>query len=192
MQYDMQALSQLIDLPPRYYLSREKGEAAYEHLRRALMDTPEREPLVLLFPPEQLIDASFADEAILRLMDELIAGTHGERALMLRGLTADSLHNLQAVIGMRKRKMALLHLTAEGTWELVGPLERSLYDTLVMIDERGHITAPELAETIASAVNTASNRLKRLYDGRLLWREDEKSDKGLHYVYHVWTQKSER
>lgn len=187
MFYELAQLSETIGLPPRYFLTREKGEEAYHHLRRVLQDTPEGEPLVLVFPENQLIDASFADEAILRLYDELIAGTHGEKTLLLMGLTSDSVHNLNAVVQLRKNKMALLHVEADGTWHIIGQLERSLRDTLQTIAEREKITAPELSDMLQSAVNTASNRLKRLYDGRLLWREDEKSEKGLHYVYHFWT-----
>jgi predicted transcriptional regulator len=36
------------------------------------------------------------------------------------------------------------------------------------------------------AINTASNRLKRLYDRRLVRREYEVSAKGLQYYYYFW------
>lgn len=48
------------------------------------------------------------------------------------------------------------------------------------------MTAPELSNRLGSAVNTASNRLKRLYDGRLIRRVHERTEKGLQYIYHFW------
>jgi DNA-binding transcriptional ArsR family regulator len=186
MQYDMAQLNTDLGLPERFYLTREKGEAAYNKLVDVLKATPEGEPLVLEFPAEQLVDSSFADEAIIRLMEALMGGVLGDRTVLLTGLTEDSIHNVNAAIHLRNLKLALLIVEADGTWTLVGQLERSLRETLEMLAKSQTMTAPELSEQIGSAVNTASNRLKRLYDGRLIRREDEVSERGLQYVYHFW------
>lgn len=186
MRYDMTQLSTELGLPYRYFLTREKGEAAYERLADLLNSLPEDEPLVLVFPAEQLMDASFADEAVVRLYEAIADGKFGERTLLLNGLTEDSRHNIDAVIHLRNLKLALLAVDDSGTWQIIGQLERSLRETLDIVAEVGEITAPQLSEQIESAVNTASNRLKRLYDSRLIRRQVIKNEKGLHYTYHFW------
>jgi hypothetical protein len=186
MRYNISQLSTELGLPDRFFLTREKGELAHSTLASVVANTPPNEPLVLVFPEEQLIDASFADEAIVRLYEEINASKYGETTLLLMGLTADSLHNLNAVIHLRNLKLAMLAVTDNGEWEVIGQLERSLRETLTMMTEYNSMTAPQLSEIIGSAVNTASNRLKRLYDTRLIQREHEVSEKGLQYIYRFW------
>ncbi|MFZ4815600.1 MAG: hypothetical protein ACOYL5_13765 [Phototrophicaceae bacterium] len=182
----MQDLTDKLQLPARFFLTREKGEVAYTELLTVLQTVPEGEPLILEFPPEQLIDASFADEALLRLAEGLLTGDYGEKALLLQGLTADSLHNIDAVIHLRNLKLALLAVEPNGAWQVIGQLEKSLRETLDLLAEQPTLTAPILAAQIGTAVNTASNRLKRLYDGRLICRQEEVSEKGREYLYHFW------
>ncbi len=186
MRYDVAQLSADLDLPERLFLTREKGEVAYDILLGVLSNTADNEPLVMVFPPQQIIDASFADETIVRLYETITEGKHGEHTLLLMGLTEDSLKNINAVIHLRNLKLAMLAVDDDGKWELIGQLERSLRETLQMIAETDRMTAPQLAEVIGSAVNTASNRLKRLYDTRVIQREHEVSDKGLQYIYRFW------
>jgi hypothetical protein len=184
--YEMAELSSALDLPERYFLTREKGEEAYRLLEGRLRQIPERCALILSFPPEQVVDASFADESLLRLGEGIVTGEFGERAVLLEGLTEDSIHNLEAIIRLRRAKLVFLLVDPEGGWRHVGPLEPSLSEALVLMASRGTITAPELARELQLALNTANNRLKRLYALRLLWREYEVSEKGLKYIYHFW------
>jgi hypothetical protein len=185
--YEMAGLSLTPGLPGgRFYLTREGGEEAYQLLERRLRETPEPCALVLAFPPGQVMDASFADESLMRLGEGLAAGKFGERATLLEGLTEDSLHNLEAVIRLRRAKLVFLLVDPDGGWRYAGPLEPSLSEALVLAASRGMITAPELARELHLALNTANNRLKRLHDLRLLWREHEVSERGLRYIYHFW------
>lgn len=186
MRYEVAQLSATLSLPERFFLTREKGEEAYQHLTQVVQDVPANEPLVLVFPPQQLIDASFADEAIVRLYEAICAGEHAETTLLLMGLTDDSLHNINAVIHLRNLKLAILVVEENGMWQVIGQLERSLRETLDMMATEPQMTAPQLAEIIDSAVNTASNRLKRLYDTRVIQREQEISEKGIQYIYRFW------
>lgn len=186
MHYDMAALASAIGLPTRYFLTREKGEEAHWLLEERLRNTPERCALVLVFPPNQVVDASFADESLMRLGEKLAGGNLGERVTLLEGLTDDSAHNLEAVIRLRRTKLVFLLVDREGGWRHVGPLEPSLEEALALAIRRREITAPELARELELALNTANNRLKRLHALRLLWREHEVSEKGLRYIYHFW------
>jgi hypothetical protein len=182
----MATLASAVGLPTRYFLTREKGEEAYWLLEERLRTTPERCALVLVFPPDQVVDASFADESLIRLGERLAAGDLGERVALLEGLTDDSAHNLEAVIRLRRTKLVFLLVDREGGWRHVGPLEPSLEEALALASQQQEITAPNLARELQLALNTANNRLKRLHALRLLWREHEVSEKGLRYIYHFW------
>ncbi len=184
--YDMARLSAELGLPERFFVMREKGERAYHLLKAHLQTIPEGQGLVLAFPPAQLIDASFADETIIRLGEEIVAGEFGERCLLLESLTEDSIKNINVIIGFRHLKLAFLLVEPSGEWQHIGQLEPSLAETLELVAHHGRLTAPELSELLHLAVNTASNRLKRLYDRRLVRREYEVSQKGLQYIYYFW------
>lgn len=183
---DMAAVGSALGLRERLFVTRERGEQAYGILRAQLERLRDGHPLVVSFPRDQLVDASFADESIIRLGEQIVAGEFGERCILLEGISADSITNIDAVISLRGMKLALLAVEADGKWQVVGQLEPSLRDTLETVAGQGRLTAPELAKLANLAINSASNRLKRLYDQRLLRREYEVSEKGLQYIYYFW------
>ncbi len=184
--YDMAELSVELGLHEHFYLTRENGERAYLLLRGHLEQLPSGQGLLLTFPRDQLIDASFADETIIRLGEELMAGQFGDSALLLQGLTEDSIKNIEAVIGFRRLKLGFLAVEANGKWKCIGQLDPTLKEVLELLANRDQLTAPQLTNLLNLAINTASNRLKRLYDRRLIRREYEVSSKGLQYFYYFW------
>lgn len=187
--FNMAVLCSELDLQESFFLTREKGEQAYPLLKAYLQDTPKGMPMLLAFPPDQVMDASFADESIIRLGEEIVSGGFGERCLLLRGLTDDSIVNIEAVISLRRLKLAFLAVESTNSWKCIGQLEPSLRETLEIVAKRGSLTAPDLAKLTDLAINSASNRLKRLYDQRLVRREYEVSEKGLQYTYYFWEWK---
>lgn len=184
--YDMSQLSHELGLGGRFFLTRAQGELAYERLLAHLQTLPVGQALVLVFPDQQLMDASFADEAVVRLGKEIVAGALGERAIILEGLTADSRLNLDAIIHLQRLKLAFLAAESNGAWQVVGSLEANLHETLQLVMQQQEMNAPTLAELLHLELNTASTRLKRLYDMHLLRREYMVSKKGLEYTYYLW------
>jgi hypothetical protein len=184
--YDMALLSSELGFEERFFLTRENGEQAYPLLEAYLREISEGQPMILVFPPNQVMDSSFADETVIRLGEEIIAGEFGERCIILEGLTDDSITNTNAAISLGRLKLALLAVEHNGAWQCIGQLEPSLRETLDIVAKRGRLTAPELSNLKKLAVNSASNRLKRLYDQRLIRREHEVSEKGLQYIYYFW------
>ena len=177
--YEMSQLGPDIVLLDHLFLTREKGELAYPYLRKQLQAVAEGQALLLVFPDGQLVDASFADETIIRLGEELCAGLYGSRGLFLEDLTDNSQRNINAVIRLRHVKLAFLHIQPGGKQQILGLLEPSLQETHELVAHHGRLNAPTLAGKLGSAVNSASNRLKRLYDLHLVYREGEVSSQGL-------------
>ncbi len=185
-QFEMNQLAAELELPPRFFVTRDKGEIAFAQLAAQLQAVPEEGSLILQFPPNQVMDVSFADETIIRLEQAIVKGKYGRRRLLLAGLTQDSIDNITAAIRLQRLKLAFLAIEPEGRWQVVGHLEDSLREVLTMLAERPSLTAPELAEELDLALNSANNRLKRLYDQHLIRREYEVSEKGLIYIYQFW------
>lgn len=184
--FDMSQLATELELPFRFFVTRDKGEVAFARLTEALQAGPEEASLILQFPPEQVMDVSFADETIIRLGQAIVDGQYGRRRILLEGLTQDSIDNINAAIRLQRLKLAFLTINPEGQWEVVGHLEESLREVLEMLAKRPSLTAPELAKEKELALNSANNRLKRLFDQHLIRREYEVSEKGLIYIYHFW------
>jgi hypothetical protein len=183
----MTRLARQLKLPQqRFFLTRDKGEEALELLKTELQDTPDGQPLVLVFPEGQLVDGSFADASAVQLGKQILNGEYGDRCILLEGLTHDSIKNFDAVISLRRIKLPLLAVEPTGTWQVVGNLEDNLLETLNLVHRHGRLTASELMSDLGLAVNTASTRLKRLHNLHLVRREYEVSEKGLQYLYYFW------
>jgi hypothetical protein len=187
--YDMRSLAAGIRIKGRNFLTRDKGEEAYVLLQEQLLQTAEGQALVLVFPSEQLVDSSFADESIVRLGEQILRGMFGERAIVMEGLTEDSIKNFSAVLKLRGIKLPLLTVWPTGEWRVLGSLEENLHATLRIVQKHGQLRASDLASTLGLAVNTASTRLKRLHNLHLVRREFEISNKGLEYVYYFWLKR---
>lgn len=185
-QFEMGKLAIDLGLPERFFVTRDKGEQAFKKLVEALHAVPEESSLILQFPPNQVMDVSFTDETIILLGQEIIKGKYGRRRLLLEGLTQDSIDNINAAIRLQRLKLAFLTIASEGQWQVVGHLEDSLQEVLEMLATRSSLTAPELAAERNIALNSANNRLKRLYDQHLIQRQHEVSEKGLIYIYQFW------
>src|ERR1700694_6338208 len=118
--YEMTRLARQIGIKGQNFLTRDKGEKAYEILREQLQGAPEGQGLVLVFPPEQLVDSSFADESIVRLGEQMLKDMYGERAILLEGLTDDSIKNFKAVLRLRGIKLPFLAVETRGKWQVLG------------------------------------------------------------------------
>lgn len=174
---------------PHLLITREKGQKVYFSLQKRLKGANHSDaPVIINFPENQLMDVSFADEVIIRIGEEIRKGKYGEeQGLILQGLGEDSIKNLNAAVNLQKLKTAFLVLKPSGKWEYVGHLEQNLRDTLDLLYAQKQLTAPSLVKQLGLAINTASTRLKRLYDLHLIKRDFEITENGLQYIYHFWS-----
>jgi hypothetical protein len=186
VRYNMAVLAQQVGIKGQHYLTRDKGEKAYEVLKNEIEAIPEGQSLVLVFPSKQLVDSSFADESVVRLGEQILKNMYGDRCIILEELTRDSIKNFKAVLKLRGIKLPFLAVQSTGDWEVLGNLEESLLQTLELVHSNRRLTASDLVSNLGLAVNTASTRLKRLHNLHLVRREYEVSEKGLQYIYYRW------
>ncbi|KJS13227.1 MAG: hypothetical protein VR67_05495 [Peptococcaceae bacterium BRH_c8a] len=142
----------------------------------------------LNFKGIELTDVSFVDEAILGLQKEIGAGLYGNRRIVLINLDEGVKENLEAAIYYREEKynerVPVLFLMSEEI-TVLGNLEKSLFDTFNLIKDRRTLSARDLAEEKQIEINSASNRLKKLYDYGLVIREEIIDSDGRQHLYSI-------
>ena len=191
------------DVRPLFLQRRPEGERVYPHLQAALEATPEGEMLLLQFTSEQNSDPSFMDASFIELADKLLQGQFGDRGLALQGLNESLIYNIECTLS-RKRELArregrdfkvvFLAFTLEPPpgrlpvdgWSILGTLEPSLMDVLCLLTQRQSLSAADVASAFDLELNTASMRLKRLYERHLIRREYQALPHGREFVYVFW------
>lgn len=176
-------LTQFEDLPESDLVTREIGAKAYEVLKRVILKTAPETLLLLDFTDILVMDSSFAGPSLLQLMKELIKGEYGDKYIALIKATRSTEENVDLTIRGYGLKMAIPNIGEKEEVILLGELEPNLSRTFNAFCERESLTARELADREHIGINAASNRLKRLYDLRLITRKEEISSEGRQHIY---------
>lgn len=171
------------DLPESDLVTREIGAKAYDVLKQAILQTASETMLLFDFTDVLVMDSSFAGPSLLRLMREMIQGQYGDRYMVLTKATASTKENVDLTIRGHGLKMAIPVVEDDSKLRLLGDLEPSLSKTFEFLDQRKTVTARELADTERIGINAASNRLKKLYDLRLVTRTEEMTTEGRQHNY---------
>src|SRR5258708_9949004 len=180
--FEMKQLFDVLDIPGPDLLLRDYGRRAFPLLEEKLWEVPLGHALILSFEGVSVMDTSFADETVLALDRGRSDNKYGERLLILETPSSATLDNVEGTIARRKAKVALV-VRARNTMRLVGHVEPNLQETWELIREKGALTARELADTLKLEINTASMRLRKLYDAHLLVRREEVTSSGRQHFY---------
>jgi hypothetical protein len=177
--------SQIKELEAPDLVTRELGMQAYALLRQALVEVKPGGILVLDFAEVKVMDSSFFGGSILKLLRELVDNKFGERYVVLINVNASTKENITVTIRGHRLRLGL-QVIEEGKSILLGQIEPNLEETLVLVNSRGLLTARDLADSLPGmAINTASNRLKKLFDLRLVQRVEETTETGRQHVYQA-------
>jgi len=180
--FELTQLFDLLDIPGPDLLLRNYGERAFPFLEQTLKDVPSGDVLVLSFAGVSVMDTSFADETVLEVALGLIQDRYGDRWLVLEQPSPATIDNLEGAIARRKAKVALLICEGD-VMRLLGHVERNLVEAWQFACEKAELTARELADHLGLEINTASMRLRKLYDARLLKRREEITTDGRQHIY---------
>ncbi len=181
---DLRALwpDQPIDL-----LTRPRGKVAFRRIERELLQVPEGGTLILDGSGIPVMDASFVDEAILELFTAVLAGSYGNRFLVVTNISEHTLYNLAGAVKNRGLKSPLPVKDSKG-WHFVGPQlgERwtaALNTAAEHLVRSGELTARQLADDLDISINAASNRLRHLHQLRLAKRTEITDQTGFSHKY---------
>ena len=151
-------------------LQRKLGEKIFLILKKELRKLPKGEVLLLDFRMVKYATSTCLVE-ILRIFDE--TKNYEEKYLLLRL----NLRNEDFVdclsLAIKERGIVLPAIDGKGRWMLLGELSKALRETLELVREREEVTSGQVGGHFNIPISAASNRLKQLYQLRLISRKEE-------------------
>ena len=165
------------DFGGKLMVTRRTGRAVREALGDALDALPKGGVLYVDTRGVDLMDYSFADEALGVLVSRVAGGEYGEKYLMLVEEDRDLLENVEA--SLKQRSLAMMRVDeVGGEPEIVGTIPEHLSDTLRTIMDAGSITNADLAKKLGLNHTAMNNRATRLVKLGLIHRRVETAAPG--------------
>src|SRR4028119_1370428 len=165
------------DFGGKLMVTRRTGRAVRAALEEALMDLPKGGTLYVDTRGVELMDYSFADEALGILASRVASGEYGERHLVLVEEDRDLLENVEA--SLMQRSLAMIRVEEIGAEPgIVGKVPDHLVDTLQAIYDAGSIPNTALAAKLDLNNTACNNRATRLAKLGLIHRKTETAAPG--------------
>lgn len=163
---------------------RPQGRSVQESLEAQLRALPPGGVLVIDFDNVEMMDYSFADEALGTLFSRLAAKEYPDRYLVLvtdeSEITQALLENVEAALNRREVAALVVPravfekngVNANKHWHVIGSLPDHLIETLSAVIERNEVTVRDLVEALGlDSVTACNNRVARLHQLRLVRRK---------------------
>jgi MarR family len=158
-------------------VTRSTGRAVREALEETLGELPKGGTLYVDTRGVELMDYSFADEALGILASRVASGEYGDRHLVLVEEDRDLLENVEA--SLRQRSLAMIRVDeVGGEPSIVGEVPGHLVATLQTIYDSGSITNAALAAKLGLNHTACNNRATRLAKLGLIHRRIETAAPG--------------
>lgn len=142
------------------------------------------------FQDVDMCDVSFVDEFIINLQKYVLQ--HQNTVMIITNTNECVQENLEAALTLRNKqdqsKICLL-LYDNCKYRVFGDLEKNLKETYDLIKNSDEISARIIAQKFGIEINSASNRLKKLFDLRLLLRREVIDESGRQHKYYLPTKK---
>lgn len=183
----------------KHLAMRPRGREVQQEIDSLLRSLPPESVLVIDFEGVEMMDYSFADEALGAIFSRLSAKEYPNRYIVLAAGEGDLAEALieNVEVALARREVAALVLPKEGIeealgadgkrrtgpmpvvlradageWRVAGTLPQHLIETLRAVMDRQQVTVRELADELQIDSATAcNNRIARLYQLRLVRRE---------------------
>ena len=130
---------------------------------------------------------SFVDEFIHNWI-RLIRKTENTM-FVITGMSEDVYYTVSSALSLRNKlsreAMSILSLE-NGAYSLIGDkIEKNMREVFDFIIKNKKVTVRMVAEEFSLELNGASNRLKKLYDSRLVMRKEQSLENGGKYEYFL-------
>lgn len=122
---------------------------------------------------------------ILKIFDEAKNADYEGKYLLLRlDLKNEDFVDCLSLT-VKERGMVLPAIDEKGGWTLVGELSRALRETLELVRKKRRATSNQIGSHFSIPISAASNRLKELYQLKLISRREEniRTSGGWQFVY---------
>ncbi|MDQ3966258.1 MAG: winged helix-turn-helix domain-containing protein [Actinomycetota bacterium] len=164
-------------------VTRRTGRRVREALAEVLEGLPSGGVLYVDTRGVELMDYSFADEALGILVSRVTAGEYGDRHVVLVEEDRELLENVEA--SLRQRGLAMIRVDEVGeSPRLVGEVPEHLIETLQAIYDAGSITNADLAAKLGLNHTACNNRATRLFKlGLIHRRKNTAAPGGRQYSY---------
>jgi hypothetical protein len=181
--YDVAAEGEASGVGGRLMFTRGTGRKVREALGGALEALPDGGVLYVDTRGVELMDYSFADEALGIMVSRVASGEYGDRRVVLVEEDRELLENIEA--SLRQRELALLRVEeVGGEPEVVGEVPGHLVETLEAIHAAGSISNADLAERLGLNHTACNNRATRLLKlGLIHRRKNTAAPGGRQYSY---------
>ena len=165
------------DVGGKLMVTRSTGRGVREALEGALAALPKGGTLYVDTRGVELMDYSFADEALGILASRAASGEYGDRHLVLVEEDRDLLENVEA--SLRQRSLAMIRVDEIGGEPgIVGEVPAHLVAPLPAIYDAGSITNAALAAKLGLNHTACNNRATRLAKLGLIHRKVETAAPG--------------
>ncbi len=165
-------------------ITRQLGKQIKERIIQSL-EHEEMDVVILDFTGVQVLDFSWADECVAKLLAELNADLYHYKGILVENCTDDQAENIAAAL--LQRNLYLIRLESL-RWQILGDLREPLFSTLNYLHQSKSVTARDVADYFQIAINTASNRLSELAKKHIVLRYEETlPNGGKQYVYQSLT-----
>ncbi|HSL01470.1 MAG TPA: winged helix-turn-helix domain-containing protein [Rubrobacteraceae bacterium] len=165
------------DFGGKLMVTRRTGRAVREALEEELAALPKGGTLYVDTRGVELMDYSFADEALGILASRVASGEYGDRHLVLVEEDRDLLENVEA--SLRQRSLAMIRVDEVGSEPgIVGAVPDHLVETLRAIYDAGSITNAALAARLGLNHTACNNRATKLAKLGLIHRKVETAAPG--------------
>jgi hypothetical protein len=165
------------DFGSKLMVTRSAGRAVREALEEALAALPKGGVLYVDTRGVELMDYSFADEALGILASRSASGEYGDRHLVLIEGDRDLLENVEA--SLRQRSLAMIRVDeVGGEPSIIGEVPDHLVETLQAIYDAGSIANAALASKLGLNHTACNNRASRLAKLGLIHRRVETAAPG--------------
>ena len=165
------------------------GKQAKEIIISKISELSSGDSINLDFHNIVLSDVSFDDEVAIEV--QLYIRKRDNLLLFISNLAKDVYENLEAALALRehkyKQRIQILNKTDDkfGLYSYIGSLEHNLHETFDLLKNGRQMTARDVADEFNIEINSASNRLKKLYDAGLLLRREQIDTNGKSHIYYI-------
>lgn len=150
-------------------VTRPAGKEIKEQIGKRLDKLEPNTVLLIDFSGIDFIDASCADEIVVRTMARIAAGEFIDRFVIYKNIADQHIENIQLALSVSDK---LIIAVMASKWRILGSVNKSLRDCLIAIVGHKEVTARELQKLMGfKTVNEASTKLSKLYELGLIARE---------------------